>query len=74
LLLRRKSNLCLLMREERERGYKMIRIHPSAVVHKDAQLAEDVTIGPNCVIESGVSIGVGTVLDANVVIKIESPG
>jgi UDP-N-acetylglucosamine acyltransferase len=56
------------MREERERGYKMIRIHPSAVVHKDAQLAEDVTIGPNCVIESGVSIGVGTVLGANVVI------
>lgn len=46
----------------------MIRVHPSAVVHKDAQLGEDVTIGPNCVIDSGVSIGAGTVLDANVVI------
>ena len=46
----------------------MIKIHPSAVVHKDAQLAEDVIIGPNCVIGSGVSIGADTVLDANVVI------
>jgi UDP-N-acetylglucosamine acyltransferase len=46
----------------------MIKVHPSAVVHKDTQLAEGVTIGPNCVIESGVSIGTGTVLEANVVI------
>ncbi len=47
----------------------MIQIHPSAVVHRDTQLAEDVTIGPNCVIDKGVSIGAGTVLDANVVIN-----
>lgn len=46
----------------------MIQVHPSTVVHKDTQLAEDVTIGPNCVIESGVSIGAGTVLGANMVI------
>ncbi len=46
----------------------MIGIHPSAIVHKDIQLADDVTIGPNCVIDSGVSIGTGTVLGANVVI------
>lgn len=47
----------------------MSHIHQSAVVHKDAQLAEDVTIGPNCVIASGVSIGAGTILEENVVIK-----
>jgi UDP-N-acetylglucosamine acyltransferase len=46
----------------------MTKVHPSAVIHKDAQLAENVTIGPNCVIDSGVSVGAGTVLSANVVI------
>jgi UDP-N-acetylglucosamine acyltransferase len=47
----------------------MTQIHPSAVVHKDAQLANDVIIGPNCVIDSGASIGSGTILEANVVIN-----
>jgi UDP-N-acetylglucosamine acyltransferase len=46
----------------------MTKIHPSAVIEKDAQLADEVIIGPNCVIHSGVSIGSGTVLEANVVI------
>lgn len=46
----------------------MTQIHPSATIHKDARLADDVTVGPNCVIESGVSIGPGTILEANVVI------
>ena len=46
-----------------------LQIHPSAVVHKDAELADDVTVGPNCVIESGVLIGAATVLEANVVIN-----
>jgi UDP-N-acetylglucosamine acyltransferase len=46
----------------------MTQIHPSAVVHKDAQLADDVTVGPNCVVHGGVSIGSGTILEANVVI------
>jgi len=45
-----------------------IQVHPSAVIHKDAQLAEGVVVGPNCVIGRTVSIGPGTVLDANVVI------
>ncbi len=44
-------------------------IHPSAVVHKDAELAGGITVGPNCVIESGTSIGAGTILEANVVIS-----
>lgn len=47
----------------------MSRIHSSAVIHKNAKLAEDVTVGPNCVIENGVSIGSGTVLEPNVVIN-----
>ena len=46
----------------------MSEIHPSAVVHKDAELAGEVTVGPNCVIGGGVSIGAGTELGANVVI------
>lgn len=46
----------------------MIKVHPSAVVSKEAQLGDGVTIGPNCVIDSMVSIGAGTVIDANVVI------
>jgi len=46
----------------------MSEIHPSAVVHKDAKLADEVTVGPNCVIGGGVSIGAGTELGANVVI------
>jgi UDP-N-acetylglucosamine acyltransferase len=47
----------------------MVKVHPSAVVAKDAQLAEGVTVGPNCVIGGPVSIGAGTVLNANVVIN-----
>ena len=46
----------------------MVKVHPSAVVAKDAQLAEGVIIGPNCVISNSVSIGAGTILNANVVI------
>ena len=46
----------------------MTQIHPSAVIHEDAQLDDDVIIGPNCVIHSGVSISSGTILEANVVI------
>lgn len=47
----------------------MTQIHPSAVIHKEAQLADDVVVGPNCVIHRGVSIGAGTILEANVVIN-----
>jgi len=47
----------------------MSEIHPSAVVHADAELGDGVTIGPNCIIRSGASIGSGTMLDANVVIE-----
>jgi len=46
----------------------MATIHPTAVVDKDAQLAEGVVIGPYCAIGKGAVIGPGTILDARVVI------
>ena len=49
----------------------MTQIHPSAVIHKDAELANDVIVGPNCVICSGVTIDSGTILEANVVVNKE---
>lgn len=44
------------------------KIHPSVIVDKTAKLADDVMVGPYCVIDANVSIGAGTFLDANVVI------
>lgn len=43
-------------------------IHPTAVVHESAILGADVVIGPLCVIESGVTIGAGTVLHSRVTV------
>lgn len=44
------------------------RIHPSAVVDVQAVLADDVVIGPLCVVEAGASIGSGTVLHSRVTV------
>ncbi|MBQ9336234.1 MAG: UDP-3-O-(3-hydroxymyristoyl)glucosamine N-acyltransferase [Lentisphaeria bacterium] len=41
-------------------------IHPSAVVHPTAQLAEGVYVGPTAVIEQGAVIGKNTVIGAGV--------
>jgi UDP-N-acetylglucosamine acyltransferase len=38
----------------------MANIHPSAVVHPDARLAEDVEVGPFCTIGANVEVGAGT--------------
>ena len=43
----------------------MPQIHPTAVVDPTAKLAEDVVIGPHCVVEHDVEIGAGTRLLAN---------
>lgn len=43
-----------------------MKIHPTAIIHPGAELAEDVEIGPNCIIEEGVRIDSGTILQANV--------
>ena len=44
------------------------KIHPTAVVHKDAELGEGVEIGPYSIIGENVAIGDGTRLAAHVVI------
>jgi len=44
-------------------------IHPSAVIHPSAKLAEDVTVGPFSIIEKDVEIGAGTIVGPHVVIN-----
>ena len=44
-------------------------IHPTAIIHPGAKLAEEVSIGPYAVIEDRVTIGRGTKVGAHVVIK-----
>ena len=43
----------------------MAQIHPTAVVDPSAKLADNVVIGPHCVVEHDVEIGAGTRLMAN---------
>lgn len=47
-------------------------IHPTAVVHPEAKLAENVSVGPNAVISRGVEIGKGTKVLANTYIGQET--
>lgn len=47
----------------------MPQIHRTATVDDQARLAEDVVVGPNCVIDGPVTIGEGTRLIANVYLK-----
>jgi len=47
----------------------MANIHPMAIVDSGATLADDVTVGPFCVVENDVTIGAGTVLRENVVVR-----
>ena len=44
-------------------------IHPTAIVHPNANIARGVDIGPSCLVGENVSIGKGTVLQAHVVIN-----
>jgi UDP-N-acetylglucosamine acyltransferase len=44
-------------------------IHPTAVIDSNAQIDEDVDIGPYCVVGKGVSIGRGTKLLSHVVLE-----
>jgi UDP-N-acetylglucosamine acyltransferase len=43
-------------------------IHPMSVVSPDAELGEDVVVGPFCVIEGGARIGARTLLRSHVVV------
>lgn len=47
-------------------------IHPSAVIHETAQLAEGVSVGPHAVIDEGVQVGAGTFIGAGVYIGPET--
>ena len=44
-------------------------IHPSAIIHPAAELADTVSVGPFSIIEADVQIGAGTVIESHVVIK-----
>jgi UDP-N-acetylglucosamine acyltransferase len=46
-----------------------LKIHPSAIVNKNAKLGENVEIGPFCVIGEDVEIGDGTLVGPNCVIE-----
>ena len=56
------SNLLFLFDEKKEqqRG-----IHPSAVIHADASLGENIYVGPHAVVESGAIINEGAIIKAN---------
>ncbi|MDD3845832.1 MAG: acyl-ACP--UDP-N-acetylglucosamine O-acyltransferase [Syntrophorhabdaceae bacterium] len=44
-------------------------IHPTAIVDRNAQIAEDVEIGPYCIIEGGAEIAAGSRLESHVVVQ-----
>lgn len=46
----------------------MADVHPTAVVHASACLAEDVSVGPYCAVGPGVTLGTGTRLISHVVV------
>ena len=43
-------------------------VHPSAVVHSEAQVHATASVGPLCVIERGARVGAGTVLKSRVTV------
>jgi UDP-N-acetylglucosamine acyltransferase len=45
-----------------------VKQHPTAIVDPQAEIAEDVEIGPFCIIHAGAELGPGTVLESHVVI------
>jgi UDP-N-acetylglucosamine acyltransferase len=47
----------------------MPQVHPTALVDPQARLAEDVVVGPYCIISGEVEIGSGTVLGSHVVVE-----
>src|SRR5256885_38110 len=46
----------------------MPEIHPSAILDRDVELADDVTIGPHCVIRGRVRLGDDVVTGGNVAV------
>jgi UDP-N-acetylglucosamine acyltransferase len=50
------------------------RIHPTAIVEADCELAGDVEVGPYSLVRNGSIIGAGTTIDAHVLIEYASIG
>ncbi len=50
----------------------MTSVHPTAIIDPSAELADDVRVGPYCVIGPDVQIGGGSVLDAHVTIGMRT--
>ena len=46
----------------------MSHIHKTAIVHANAEIAEDVEIGPFTIVEDDVKLGKGTVIGSNVLL------
>lgn len=46
-----------------------MKIHPTAIVSPQAQLADDVVIGAHCIIGDHVSLGAGTIVESQAVIQ-----
>jgi UDP-N-acetylglucosamine acyltransferase len=47
----------------------MPQVHPTALIDPDVRLADDVVVGPYCIISGKVEIDSGTVLGSNVVVE-----
>lgn len=46
-----------------------MKVHPTAIISNEAQIADDVEIGPFCIVEPGTVIGAGCILLSRVTIK-----
>jgi UDP-N-acetylglucosamine acyltransferase len=44
-------------------------IHQTAIIHPNVEIAENVVIGPYCIIKEGVKIGKGTILHSYVILE-----
>ncbi len=47
----------------------MARVHPTAIVDRHAELAEDVVVGPYAIVEAGAALGAGCVVHAHAVVR-----
>jgi UDP-N-acetylglucosamine acyltransferase len=47
----------------------LVRIHPTSVIDRHAELGEDVVVGPFCHVHAGVRIGAGSELVSHVVVR-----
>lgn len=47
----------------------MATIHPTAVIDRQVELADDVRVGPYVIIEGAVTLGKGTIIDAHSIIR-----